>query len=124
VVKERTAESALEEVVTQHEFPGHVPQAQRVLRLAVVTHRQATRVTPGDELVIFAIVDLHLVLIEHVPQVAGYQVQRQVFLIGPFEGKGGVGQIMLVLLARGIGHPIDRLRPDLHDPAPGGWQGL
>ncbi|KAG0737111.1 hypothetical protein G6F50_016820 [Rhizopus delemar] len=69
MVQERTAECALEEVVAQHEFLGKLPQAQVVGGIAVVAHDQRAGVGPRDEAVVLAAVDLHLVLIEHVPQV-------------------------------------------------------
>ena len=124
VVKERTAKSPLEEVVAQYEFTGYVPQTQRILRLGVVAHGQAAGIPPGHELVVLAIVDLHLVLIEHMPQVAGHQIQRQILLIRPFQREGGVGQVLLKLLTRRIGHAIYRLRSHLQQPAPYRWQGL
>ena len=123
VVEERAAKRALEEVVAEHKLLGHVPQAQGITALGVMAHHQATRVGPGDKIVVFTAVDLHLVLIEHVPQVAGDQAQGQVFGVRALEGEGRVGQVFLELHFAGVGHPVDRLRPDLQHATPGRWQG-
>ena len=124
VVEERAAKSALEEVVTQYELTGNIPQAQGILRLRVVAHGQTTGVAPGHKLVVFAVVDLHLVLIKHVPQVTGHQAQRQVFLIRAFKGEWCVGQVFLELHALRVRDTVNRLRAYLQDAAPGRWQGV
>ena len=42
-----------------------------------MAHHQAAGIALGDELVVLAAVDLHLVLIEQVPQIAGDDAERQ-----------------------------------------------
>ncbi len=122
MVEERAAECTLKEVVAQHEFRGNVPQAQRVLSLCVVAHGQPASVGPGDESIIATVVDLHLILIENVPQVASDQTQRQIFAVWPLEREGSVGQVFLKLLACRVGHAVNGLRPDLQHTTPGGRQ--
>ena len=68
MVQERTAESAHEEVVGQRVLLREIPQLH--LAAVEVTHAQAARVGVGRELVVLAAVDLHLVVIEAVHQVA------------------------------------------------------
>ena len=75
MVKERAAKRALEEVIAQHKLLGHVPQAQGITALGVMAHHQSTGIAPGDKTIILAAVDLHLVLVEHMPQVASHQAQ-------------------------------------------------
>ncbi len=118
MVEVRTTKGTLEEVVAQHELPGDVPQAQRVTRLRVIAKRQRTGVGPGDKQVVLAAIDLHLVLIEHMPQVAGDQAQRQVFAVRPLQCVGRVGQVFLILGGVGVKHAVNRLRPQLSDAAP------
>ena len=68
MVQERTAKSAHEEVVGQRVLLRQVPQLH--LAAVEVAHAQATCVGVGRELVVLAAVDLHLVVIEAVHQVA------------------------------------------------------
>jgi hypothetical protein len=51
------------------------------------------RSRPRRRTIVLAAVDLHLVLVEHVPQVAGDQAQRQVFALRALEREGRIGQI-------------------------------
>jgi hypothetical protein len=124
VVEERATEGALEEVVAQHELLRDVPQAQGITALGVVAHGQATGVGPSDETVVLAAVDLHLVLIEHMPQIAGDQAKWQIFSVRAFEGERCVGQVFLKLRGAGVGHAIEGLRADLQHATPDGRQGL
>jgi len=96
VVQERPAESALEEVVAQHELLRQLPQAQVVGGVAVVAHDQGAGVSPRDELVVLAAVDLHLVLIEHMPEVARDHALRQGLALRAQQRKGRVGQVVHV----------------------------
>ena len=124
MIEERATEGALEEVVAQHEFLSDIPQAQGIAALRVVAHGQAAGVGPGDKTVVLAAIDLHLVLIEHVPQVAGDQAQGQVFGVRALEGERCVGQVLLKLRGAGVSHAIDGLRADLQHTTPDGRQGL
>jgi hypothetical protein len=81
-------------------------------------HHQAAGIGPGDEIVVLAAVDLHLVLVEHVPQIPGDQAQGQVFGVRALEGERGVGQVFLELHFAGVGHPVDALRADLQHTTP------
>jgi hypothetical protein len=67
VIEEGAAECTLKEVVAKHEFAGEIPQAQFVMGIGVVAHGEGAGIGPGDEHVVLAAVDLHLVLIEHMP---------------------------------------------------------
>jgi hypothetical protein len=88
-----------------------------------VAHDQAAGIGPGHETVVLAAVDLHLVLVEHVPQVARDQAQGQGFALRALEGVGGVGQVGLVLLAAGIVDAFHALVLD-HHAVPGRRQFL
>src|SRR5471032_293915 len=88
-----------------------------------MAHRQATGVGPGDKAVVLAAVDLHLVLIEHVPQVAGHQTQRQVFALRAFEGVRRIRQVFLKLRTGGVNHAIEGLRANLVNAPPNRRQG-
>jgi len=77
VVQVGTAEGRHEEVVAQRVLAGDLPQAQVLARLAVVAHHQPTAVAIRHEGIVLAAVDLHLVVIEGVHQVARDQAFRQ-----------------------------------------------
>ncbi len=124
MIEKRPTKRTLEEVVAQHELPRQAPQVQGITALGVIAHGQATRVGPGTEHVVLAAVDLHLVLVEHVPQIAGHQAQRQLFTVRAFERIRAIGQPLLILGAHRISHPFDRLRAQLQYPAPSRGQDI
>ena len=70
MVHVRAAEGRHEEVVAQRVLLGDLPQVQVFRRFAVVAHHQAAAVGPRGKAVVLAAVDLHLVVIEAVHQVA------------------------------------------------------
>ncbi len=82
MVEEGAAESPHEEVVAEREFTGDLPQAQLCAHVAVVAHDQRAAVSPGDELVVGAAVDLHLVVIERMDQIPRDQTVRQRIAFG------------------------------------------
>ncbi|MNV56494.1 hypothetical protein D3C71_1487820 [compost metagenome] len=123
MIQERAAERALEEVVAQHEFLGQLPQAQVVGGVAVVTHDERARVRPCDEPVVLAAVDLHLVLIEHMPEVARDDALRQGLALRTLQRERRVGQVVHVGggLIHLIGYVVGLLRRG-HHPVPDGRQ--
>jgi len=71
---------------------------------AVMAHHQAARVGPGGELVVPAAVDLHLVLVEHVAEVARDHALGQRLALGVLQGIRCVGQALdLVFLDQPVG---------------------
>ena len=76
MVKVRAAESAGEEIIGQRVFLRPLPQRQ--LRAVVIAHDQGARIGRSDVAIEPATVDLLLVLVELVHQVARCHRQRQV----------------------------------------------
>ena len=109
VVEERTAEGAHEEVVAQRELLGQAPQAQVHRAVAVVAHDQRAGVAPGDEAVVAPAVDLHLVLVERVDQVARHHALRQRFAVRRVQGKRRVRQAGEILFLDVVTAMVDHL---------------
>ncbi len=109
VVQERAAERAHEEVIAQGEVAGDLPQAQIDVVVAIMAHDQGAAVAPGDEAVILAPVDLHLVLVEGVNQVARHDALRQGIAGRRRKDKRCVGEIGDIGLADLIGQVVDDL---------------
>jgi hypothetical protein len=91
VVKKRTAKRSHEEVVGQDILSCDVPQRQ--LRSGVVAHDEAAGITIGGKIVVLAAPDLHLVLVEAVPQIAGRDAEGQIEAFGIVDRKGRIGQM-------------------------------
>jgi len=122
VVQEGPAERPHEEIVAQGKIPGDLPQAQIDAVVAVVAHDQGAAVAPGNEAVVLAPVDLHLVLVEGVHQVARHHALRQGIAVKGLQGEGRVGQSLDIGLADLEGLVIDDLLV-LDQPAPDPGQG-
>src|ERR1700761_2933876 len=60
--------------------------------VAVTPHHHCARITPADEAVVLATVDLQLVLIERMPEVTRYQAVRQRLAIYRLQGERRIGQ--------------------------------
>ncbi|MNS84913.1 hypothetical protein D3C72_1187580 [compost metagenome] len=117
VVHVGAAEGRHEEVVAQRVLLGDLPQVQVFRRFAVVAHHQAAAVGPCGKAVVLAAVDLHLVVIEAVHEVARdhrlRQVQRAIGIVDLERLVGQVGRLRL----RDDGALAGR-----RHAAPGGWQ--
>jgi hypothetical protein len=92
VVEKRTAECTGEEVVGEHVALGDVPQRQP--RAIVMAHDQTAGVRIGHEVVVLAAIDLHLVLIEAMPQIMGGDCERLVESFRVVDRKQRVGQML------------------------------
>ncbi|MNQ56983.1 hypothetical protein D3C85_711230 [compost metagenome] len=115
VREEGAAEGADEEVVGQRILLGDVPQLH--LAAIVIAHRESARIGIRGELVVGAAVDLHLVVVEAVHEVARdhrlRQVQRAIGIVDLERLVGQVGRLRL----RDDGALAGR-----RHAAPGGWQ--
>src|SRR5438552_86934 len=78
-----------------------------------MTHHQRAGIGPGDELVVPAAVDLHLLLVEAVPKVMRDDVGALVETLGIVDGEHGVGEM------RGLGFRHSRRHALAGQPAPG-----
>ena len=101
MVEKRTAEPAHEKVVGQCVLLGNVPQRQP--GAGVVTHDQRTRIGVGNESVVAAAADLHLVLVEAMPQIAGGDTEWQIEAFRIVDRKRRIGQMP----ALGLGYGRD-----------------
>ncbi len=93
MVQIRAAECCHEEIVTQGKLAGNLPQVEIFARLAIVAHDHAARVAPGDETIIFAVVNLHLVLVKQMPQVTRDDAFGQGVAIAVAQLEGAVRQV-------------------------------
>src|SRR3546814_21121608 len=71
VVEIRAAERAHEEIVAQGEVARDLPQPEVGSIVAIMPHHQRAAVSPGDEAVVAPAVDLQLIVVESVDQIAG-----------------------------------------------------
>src|SRR5262245_55017737 len=92
VVEEGTAERTHEEVVAKRELLGKAPYPQVNRRLRVMAHRQGATVAPGDEAVVPAAVDLQLVVVEGMHEIARDHAMRQRRAVARMQGPGRVRQ--------------------------------
>ena len=117
VVQPRTAEGRHKEVVAQRVLLREIPQAQRLGGIPVVPHHQTAGVGPCGELVVAPGVDLHLVLIEAMPQIARDHAVRQRRALRIGDAERPVVQIDNIVLAescsacRPLPAPAARGRP-------------
>lgn len=58
-----------------------------------MAHDQPAGIGPGDEFIVLAAVDLHLLLVETVPQIVGDDIGAFVEAFGIVDGEGRVGQM-------------------------------
>jgi hypothetical protein len=79
VIEEGAAERAHEKIVAEREASGELGEAQIPASAGIVAHHQCTAVAPGDEAVVAAAIDLHLVVIEEMHQVARDEPARERF---------------------------------------------
>ncbi len=93
VIQERTAERAHEEVVGERVLLRDLPQRQLVGVQRVVAHHQTAGIGDSGEPVVLAAVDLHLVLVEAVVQVARRHADRRVEAVRIVDREGGVRQV-------------------------------
>src|SRR3546814_16619221 len=77
VVEIRAAERAHEEIVAQGEVARDLPQPEVGSIVAIMPHHQRAAVSPGDEAVVAPAVDLQLIVVESVDQIAGDDAVRQ-----------------------------------------------
>ena len=59
-----------------------------------MAHDHAAGIGPGGEFVIFAGVDLHLVLVEPVPEIGGGDVDAEVVAFRVIDGEGRIGAVL------------------------------
>ena len=74
----------------EHVFFGDAPQRQ--LRAIVVAHHQPTGIGESREAIVLAAVDLHLVLIEQVPEIARGDAERRIEAFGSSMPNGLFGR--------------------------------
>ena len=110
MVEERTAESAHEEVVAQGVLPRELPQLQVCRAVGIVTHHHRAGVAPGDEAIVPAAIDLQLVLVEAMHQIARNHAVRQRGAVGGAQGERLVRQAADRMLADLVLTAVDRLR--------------
>src|SRR5277367_716867 len=75
MIQERTAKSALKKIIGEHELARQ--GIKRRTAGVVVSHRQTARIRPRGVAIILAAIDLHLVLVEAMPQIMRNGVCRQ-----------------------------------------------
>src|SRR3546814_18188139 len=105
MVEKRAAERAHEEIVAQGEFARDLPQPKVGGIVRIIAHDERATVAPRNEAVIAAAVDLQLLGVKGVDQVAGDQPMRQGVDLGRRErerrseerrvGKEGVSTVRL-----------------------------
>jgi hypothetical protein len=117
VIEPGTAERGHEEVVAQHVLLGDRPEPERLGGIAVVPHDQTARIAPCGELVVAPRVDLHLVLVEAVHEVARDHAVRQRLAFGVDEMERPVAQAVDLLFRDRIAFAVHFLRLR-HEPAP------
>ena len=71
-----------------------------------MAHHQAARICPSNEPVVLAAVDLHLLLIEAMPEIAGGDADRLVDARGVVDGERRVGQMRRLRLGHGGRHAL------------------
>ncbi len=76
MIEERAAERAHEEIVGQNITLRDGPERQ--LRAVVMAHDEGSGIAVGDEFVVPAAVDLHLVLVEPVHEIDGRNAKRRI----------------------------------------------
>ena len=88
------AERAHEEIVRHRVAPRDLPQRKVGGVRIVIPHNQAALVGKGDEPVVLAPVDLHLVLIEQMPGTLGDHIEGRIEALGVVDRKGRIGQML------------------------------
>src|SRR5262245_37214665 len=63
-----------------------------------MAHDKRTRIGIGDKTVVFAAIDLHLVLVEKVPKIAGGDAERRVESVGVVDREGRIRQMLSLRL--------------------------
>src|SRR5437763_622774 len=77
MIKKGTAESSHEEIVAKRESARDLIEVQVRRRVAIMAHRKRASVPPGDEAIVASAVDLQLMVIEAMDQVAGDKAMWQ-----------------------------------------------
>src|SRR3546814_2458227 len=80
------------EIVAQGEVARDLPQPQVGGIVAIMPHNQRAAVSPGDEAVVAPAVDLQLVVVESVDQIAGDDAVRQRIALRRAERERRVGE--------------------------------
>ena len=83
-----------------------------------MAHDECAGIGPGGEAIVLAAIDLHLVLVEAVPQVAGHDVQRLMKSTGCVDAERLVGKM------RGLRFRDGRRHTGGGQSVPDGWQFL
>src|SRR5215468_5816700 len=92
MIEEGAAERTHKEIVSQHVLFCDLPQRQS--GTGIMTHDESARVGIGDEPIVLAAGDLHLVLIKGVPQISGRNAERQIEALWVVDCKGCIGQAL------------------------------
>lgn len=66
-----------------------------------MAHDEAAGIGPGDELVVLSAIDLHLLLVEAMPQVAGDHRRRLREALGIVDREAGIGKMSRLRLGDG-----------------------
>lgn len=111
------AERGHKEIVAQHVILGDVPELQRFSGIAVMPHDQAAGIAPCGELVIAARVDLHLVLIKTMHEIARNHAVGQRLSLSVDEMKRSVRHAINLFLRNHVAPAVHFLRLR-HEAAP------
>ena len=91
MIAERAAEAGHEEIVGERIALGDLPELHS--RSVVIAHDEGAGIAISDEAIILAAIDLHLVLIEAMNEVAGRDRDRQVEAVGIVDCEGRIGKM-------------------------------
>ncbi len=126
MVEERAAKGTHEKVVAQGVLAGQLPQPKIHRSVGVMTHHHRAGIAPGNETVVAPAIDLQLVLVEAVHQVARDHAVRKRCAIGCVQRERLVrqaGNRVLIDLVLAVIDSLRLRRQAAPDRRQGGEQG-
>ena len=99
----------MKKVVAERKFPRQGSKPHLGSGITIMPHHQRAAVAPGDKAVITSAIDLHLVVIEGMHQIAGDKAVRQQSAIGRSQSEGAIGKAADRVLSDLMSRPVQRL---------------